>query len=58
MKPNDLMTVASDGDTTRITVYSENGFTKLEVATPSKTLSLSQVVQFYNKFAPNKMQLH
>lgn len=58
MKPTDVVTVSSDGKDTRIVVYSENGFTKLEVTTPSKVLSLRKVMKFYQKFAPNRLHLH
>lgn len=58
MKPSDIVTVSSDGEDTRIIVYSENGFTRLEVVISSEIMSLLDIMKFYKKFAPNRLQLH
>ncbi len=58
MKPTDIVTVSGDGEDTRIVVYSENGFTRLEVVTPTKVLSPHDIVTFYEQFAPSRLDLH
>lgn len=58
MKPTDLITVAEDGEQTRVTVYSRNGFIQLEIKVPTNDLSAEDVIQFYQQFAPNRLHLH
>lgn len=58
MKPTDIVTVSGDGEDTRIIVYSKNGFTRLEVVTPTKVLSPDDIVAFYKKFEPSRLDLH
>lgn len=58
IKPTDLITVAGDGDHTRVTVYSKNTFVRLEIEVPTEELSVEDVIKFYQQFAPNKLHLH
>lgn len=54
----DIITIIDDGENTRIVVYSAEGFTRLEVVTPTKVLSPNDIVTFYKKFAPSRLDLH